>query len=113
MTRARNENQNPSDPDVLHSHSGHDPLQAAKDQSNAFNRAWLKNGESQPPIQKVGFAVFSLIFLVIGFFFGMVCWGSFRSEDPTTVLWLAGALFFVGLGGLGLRKAIRSKRSGR
>jgi hypothetical protein len=94
----------------IHGRQVYDPLTTASNQSDAFNRAWLKNGESLLPIQRFGYVIFSLAFVGIGLFFGVVCWGNFRSSDPMSVLWGVGTLFFLFLGGLGLRNAMKFRR---
>lgn len=87
----------------LPEHKRYDPLQASSEQASAFNRAWFKHGESLTPVQRVGFAICSLMFILIGFFLGLGCWEDFQSKDVTAVLWAVGTLFFLGIGFRGLR----------
>jgi hypothetical protein len=100
----------PEDERSIHRRQVYDPLTTARNQSDGFNRAWLKNGESLLPIQRFGYVIFSLAFVGIGLFFGMACWENFRSNDPMSVLWGVGTLFFLYLGSLGLRNAMKFRR---
>jgi hypothetical protein len=90
---------------------GYDPLKAARDETGTFNRGWLKNGESMPPIQRIGYGVVSLVFIFVGLFTGTSFWEDFRSKDATYLFWGIATLFFVGLGGLGLRNVFRFRRT--
>ena len=87
-------------------HRKYDPLRGSSEQAGAFDRAWLKNGESLTPIQRVGFIICSLMFILIGFFLGIGCWEDFQSKNGTAILWAIGSLFFLGIGSLGLRNAL-------
>jgi hypothetical protein len=93
------------------SHRGNDPLQAARVDSNAFNTYWLKSGESLVPIQRVGYAIFSIAFLSIGWLFADQCWEGIRDGDLESGLFAVPAIFFLWIGGLGFRNVFRLKHA--
>lgn len=101
------ENAMPTDPH----RSEHDPLQAARNESVALNTGWLKNGESMAPIQRVGYIIISLFFILSGTYTGAAFWEDFKSGDASSVLWGFATLFFIGLGVLGLRNSLRFSRT--
>jgi hypothetical protein len=91
---------------------GYDPLRAARVDSGSFNRSWLKNGESMPPVQRIGYAVVSLAFIGAGLFLLNAGREVMRSGEATYLLWFLGSLSFLSLGVLGLRNVLRFKKSG-
>jgi hypothetical protein len=91
--------------------SRYDPLQAVREQSGDFDKGWLKNGESMPPIQRVSYAIVSLAFIFIGIFTEGAFWEDFLSRDATCLFWGFATLFLVSLGCLGLRNVLRFRRA--
>lgn len=89
-----------------------DPLRAARLDAGSFNRSWLKHGEFMPPVQRIGYAVFSLAFVGAGLFLLNGGREVMRSGDATFFLWLFASLAFVSLGALGLRNVLRFKKNG-
>jgi hypothetical protein len=94
---------------------GHDPIRATWREAPDFNKAWLKNGESLRPVQKVGFTIFSVSFLCAAFFFANGCWVIFQEATVangglfTGYFFGLSALVFLFLGIAGLRNALRRK----
>ena len=95
--------------------TGYDPLQKAHRESANFNQAWLKNGESLRPIQRVGFIIFSICFLFTAFFFADLCWAILREATAANGGFFEGyffglaALGFLYLGGRGLKNALKRR----
>jgi len=93
---------------------GHDPLQAAKSQSNSVNTLWLKNGEAMTLTQRIGCLILSLVFFACGLFLGQISVIELRGGDGTS--WFFGAFFalaspfFLVFGVLGLRNVLRFKQ---
>jgi hypothetical protein len=102
----------PEADELFPSRKGYDPLRAARLDAGSFNRSWLKHGELMPPVQRIGYAVFSLAFIGAGLFLLNGGWEVMRSGDATFVLWFFASLAFVSLGALGLRNVFRFKKSG-
>jgi hypothetical protein len=98
--------------ELLPARKGYDPLRAVRVDSGSFNRSWLKNGESMPPVQRIGYAIVSLAFIGAGLFLLNAGWEVMRSGDATYFLWFLGSLSFLSLGALGLRNVLRFKKSG-
>jgi hypothetical protein len=87
----------------------YDPLAASSIESDAFNRAWLKDGKRLKPIQRVGFGIFSLAFIFAGLVAGGFCYFSFDSGIFAFLLSGAISLFTLVLGGMGFRNVLRFK----
>lgn len=91
----------------LHGRGESDPLRTARSQSNAFNKSWLKSGESMTLTQRIGHTLFSLIFLGIGLSLGRASIVEVRSGDVMFLLFALASLFFLLFGGLGLKNVLR------
>ena len=91
---------------------GYDPLQDVRVDSGSFNRSWLKNGESLPPVQRIGYTVVSLAFIGAGLFLANAGWEIMQSGDSTFPLWLLGSLLFLSIGVFGLGNVLRFKKRG-
>jgi hypothetical protein len=52
---------------------GHDPIRASWREAPDFNKAWLRNGESLRPMQRVGFVLISILFLCFALFCSNAC----------------------------------------
>jgi len=94
----------------LHGYAGYDVLEAARRQSPKVDFLWLKNGEAQNLLQKIGFAILSLFWFGGGLFLSSWCAGEWRDGD---VFWflVSGciAAFFLIFGVMGLRNVLRFK----
>ena len=87
----------------------HDPLELVKRDAPAFNRAWLKQGESMPLVQRIGFTAISLFSCLVGLYMLRDSVLRFLSEDASFIfsaLFSAACLFF---GWLGLANVLRFK----
>jgi hypothetical protein len=98
--------------DHLHSirvNEGHDPLRTIREEAPTFNLAWLKDGESMPLVQRVGFTIFSLMFCLAGVWLinGSVI--EFREHDVIGVFSVIGSVIFLIPGILGLRNVLKFK----
>jgi hypothetical protein len=95
----RNELQDPS--------PGLDPLRKAERESRSVDFLWLKQGESQTILQKVGFTIISLLFIGPGLMFLGLSVQEYRNGIWS--FWLTGAIATVplGMGLLGLRNVLR------
>jgi len=89
----------------------HDPLEAVRKEAPVFNKAWMKNGESMPLIQRIGFTVFSLLSCLCGAWMTSGAIQSFREDDPYGLFFAAASVVFVVPGALGLRNVLRFKRT--
>jgi hypothetical protein len=97
--------------DLSPTRRGYDPLRTARVDSGGFNRSWLKNGESMPPVQRIGYAIVSLAFIGAGLFLLNAGREVMRSGDAMYFLWFLGSLSFLSLGVLGLRNVLRFRKS--
>lgn len=91
-------------------HRNSDPLKLAREDAPAFNRAWLKSGESMRLIQRIGFTLISLLSFLAGLYMLQDAVLRFRSGDVVFVfsgLFSAALLFF---GYLGLKNVLRFKK---
>jgi hypothetical protein len=95
----------------LHGRGEYDPLQTARSQSNAFNKSWLKGGESMTLTQRTGHTLFSLIFIGIGLSLCRASIVEMRSGDVMFLFFAMASLFFLVFGGIGLRNVLRFRRS--
>jgi hypothetical protein len=94
----------------LHHHAGYDPIRAAEREAPTLNTLWLKNGDSQTLLQKVGFAIFSLLFVACGLYLLGPCGLFWRDGDYFEVfLFAAPCAFFFLFGVLGLRNVLHFK----
>jgi hypothetical protein len=89
----------------------YDPLRTARSQSNAFNRSWLKSGESMTLTQRAGHTLFSLIFIGIGLSLCRASIVEMLSGDVMFPLFALASLFFLLFGGLGLKNVLRFRRN--
>jgi Domain of unknown function (DUF5615) len=87
--------------------SGLDPLQAVRDQAPSFNNAWLKGGEKMPPVQRIGFAIFSLVFCICGVWLAQGAVSSYKDEDRTFLFFAIAGVAFLFLGIAGFRNVLR------
>jgi hypothetical protein len=90
-----------------------DPLKTVREDAPAFNRAWLKAGESMPLVQRIGFTAISLFSCLIGLFMLKDSLLRFRSDDASFVfsgLFSVACLFF---GYIGLKNVLRFKHKAR
>jgi hypothetical protein len=88
----------------------YDPIQAAWANSSAVSASWLKNGASLTLIQRVGYALMSLMYLGAGIYLCVDSFESFQVRGAGFVFAAPGSLFFLGVGLLGLRNVLRFKR---
>jgi predicted cobalt transporter CbtA len=109
--RSKREVRASGEPAEVELYRSHDHLQAIRDEAPSFNQAWLKNGESMPLIQRVGFTVFSLMFCLCGFWLVAGAVQSFREENVTWIFFALASVVFLYVGALGLRNVLRFKRS--
>jgi hypothetical protein len=87
--------------------TSHAPLRSAKSQAPGFNRAWLKNGESMPALQRIGFAVISLLFLLYGLYLLQDAVHFFREGSLECLFFGIPSLGLLYFGALGLRNVLR------
>ena len=92
---------------------GSDPVQTAWTQSKVFNTAWLKNGESLSPLQRLGFAIISLFFVASGLYLARFAVMFAREWDFMVVIFGPVCLGFLFFGVLGLRNVLRFDRRER
>jgi hypothetical protein len=93
--------------DSVAGHPGNDPIEKTTRETPSFNRAWLRNGESQTVPQRAGFAVFSLLFVAFGLYLAAPALMSARNLDFMTLIFLPASLGFLVVGILGLRNVLR------
>jgi hypothetical protein len=96
--------------DEQHEHPTYDPIVSATRESPKVDFLWLKNGESQTLLQKVGFTILSLFWFAGGLFTATWCVAEWRDGDLFWCLFsgcIAG--FFLMFGALGLRNVLRFK----
>jgi hypothetical protein len=92
---------------------GYDPIRASWRESSDFNKAWLKNGDSLHPVQRVGFGFISILFLGFGLFLANACWLNIVEGTAADggLFWSyffgLAALVFSYLGYAGLRNALK------
>jgi hypothetical protein len=89
---------------------GYDPIEAAWSNKSAISASWLKNGASLSLIQRVGYALMSLMYLGAGIYLCVDSFESFQVRGAGFVFAAPGSLFFLGVGLLGLRNVLRFKR---
>jgi hypothetical protein len=85
-----------------------DPIRRSRQGADRFNVAWLKNGEKLSWLQRIGFAVVSLVFFSGGLFFGTLAVTDLHDgEFIGTIGWIVPTLIFLIPGVLGLRNVLR------
>lgn len=91
---------------------GNDPLQASWSQSRTVNTAWLKNGESLSILQRIGFTLFSLLFVAIGLY--LIRWSVvfLTGGDFMLLIFVPASFGFLFFGVLGLRNVLRFRKDG-
>jgi hypothetical protein len=92
------------------SRPGYDPIEAAWSNMSAISASWLKNGASLSLIQRVGYALMSLMFVGAGVYLFVDSFESFQVRGAGFVFSAPGSLFFLGVGLMGLRNVLRFKR---
>jgi hypothetical protein len=88
----------------------HDPLQSIREEAPSFNRSWLKNGESMPLVQRVGFALISLMSVLVGVWLVSGAIESFREGEGFFIFFALSSVVFMLFGALGLRNVLRFVR---
>ena len=84
------------------------PIRKSSREANSFNFAWMKNGEKLTWLQRIGFAVFSLIFFASGVLFGIFAVSSVRDENVLGAIgWTIPALILIVPGIMGLKNVFR------
>jgi hypothetical protein len=104
---------NPQEHDALKEslpYQGYDPIAASWKQAPAFNDLWIKNGESQTIVQRIGFSILSLFILGGGVGIGFGAFRTFQEEDHGWVVVALVCIVFIYLGIRGLRNALRFPR---
>jgi len=89
----------------------YDHLQAARTQATAFNAGWLRNGESLSVFRRIGFTIFSVLFVGLGLYLGHFALQSVRDGDFMIVIFGPASLGFLIIGLLGLRNVLRFRRN--
>jgi len=91
-----------------------DPIRRSSRESSSFNRAWLREGSQLTWLQRVGFAVFSLLFFGVGLYADATLIGSllrttFVSVESALDICLVALATIVFLipGAIGLRNVLR------
>lgn len=88
----------------------HDPMVLTRDQAPTFNNAWMKNGESMPLVQRIGFMIFSLLCCQCGAFLISGAIENFREDNLIYLFFVAASLVMIVPGILGLRNVLRFPR---
>ena len=108
VSERRNERKQP---DRYH---GKDPIHALWTETGVFHTAWFKNGESLSTLQRVGYTVLSLLFLVIALYLSRDAVMFAREGDFMgvifTVIFGGSSLGFLVASLLGLRNVLRFRR---
>jgi hypothetical protein len=107
MTRPKDSNDAHDLSKEIRSDTSYDPLANVRNEVPTFNKAWFKNGESMPLVQRVGFTIFSLMSCLVGAWLinGSVI--EFREHDVIGVFFVIGSVIFLIPGILGLRNVLR------
>jgi hypothetical protein len=80
-------------------------------QAGTFNRYWLKDGQSLNGVQRVGYGLFSLMFIAFGTLCGTGLWLSWQDGDVVwCLLWAIGTVPLLFFGGLGLINIFRFRK---
>lgn len=91
----------------------YDPIQKSWRESKLIDRAWLKDGEKLTWIQRIGFAIVSLISFSVGLLMATGGIAPLRDGDLFSldsvgaVILVVGGICFLTLGILGLRNVLR------
>ena len=101
----------PDSTDEFLPRESHDPLQRVRDEAPAFNRVWMKNGESLSLVQRVGFTIFSLVFCLGGAWMLQGAVEEFHEGSFASIFFVLGSIPLVIPGILGLRNVLRFDRS--
>ncbi len=90
----------------------HDPLIRARLEGDRFTYFWFKEGQSLSTFQKFAYGFVSVLYIAISAFFIQWYWLSLRSKDLLGMMF-SGTLsvVLVALGVLGLRNALKRKKS--
>jgi hypothetical protein len=84
------------------------PITRSKYEADRFNVAWLKNGEELNWLKRIGFALFSLFFLLAGVCFGALAINSIRHGEVLGACgWSIPTLIYGVPGALGIRNVLR------
>jgi hypothetical protein len=95
----------------IETNRGNDPIQSVRTQSNSFNAAWLRNGESLSILQRTGFAIISLLFTAVGLYLVRFAVMFARQRDFMTLIFGGCSVGFLVFGVLGLKNVLRFKRT--
>ena len=87
----------------------YDPLQAVRKEAPVFNRSWMRNGESMPPIQRVGFGIISLLTLLGGLWLLSAAAITAEPWNPFSAFFGLAGLLFVLVAFLGFKNVLRFK----
>ena len=104
---------NPEERDAVNeglSYQGCDPIVASWKQSPAISKLWLKNGESQTTVQRIGFSIISLFLIGFGIDLAFGALDAFKGGDHGWVVIASICLVFLYLGLRGLRNVFRLPR---
>jgi hypothetical protein len=91
----------------------YDPIRKSWREADSYNLTWLKNGEKMTWMQRIGFAIMSLIIFSSGLLVGKLAINSLLNGEFLSLGTIAVAggivvgLFFLILGVLGLRNVLR------
>ena len=86
----------------------YDPIARSRREAPTFNYSWLKHGETMTLAQRIGFAIFSLVFVAGGLTSLSLALLDLRNADFVGALgWSLPTLFFLVPGILGLRNVLR------
>ncbi len=93
---------------MMQDNDDYDPLRKSRLEASSFNLAWLKDGQRMTWTQRLGFSVFSFVFLSAGFLFGTYAVSGLLQGEPLGAAgWLVPTIIFVVPGALGLRNVLR------
>jgi len=94
----------------MHSRS-YDPLREVKTDSPALAKAWLKNGYSLTPVQRVGYTIFSFGYIGVGCFtLGASIDGFYTGDIFIPLCFGVAATFFFYFGLRGLKNVLRFQK---
>ena len=86
----------------------YDPIARSRREAPTFTYAWMKHGEAMTLTQRIGFTIFSLVFVAGGLtFLSLAILAVKNSEFVGAVGWSLPTLFFLVPGILGLRNVLR------
>lgn len=98
--------------DSVHGYRGRDPLRKSEKEARTVDWVWLRDGESQTLLQKVGFTIISLLFFGFGLF-TLAAAKAFWDSGGWFFCFFLGAIaaFTLFFAILGLRNVLRFPKS--